>query len=213
MKDVIDLPPNLTPRLRVLEFLSTLVLVLSALFFIWMWSSDLRHNFTFSTLLILIRWCVAGVFFFFRYFPKSLSVTPAAWITAFLGMVMPFQYHPMPPPHEDNLLGLVLQCSGLTVQIISLISLNRSFGVVAANRGIKTRGAYRLVRHPLYLGYDLNELGLIINNFTWWNVCVFVATFSTQVVRIFEEEKILLRDSSYAHYAQKVRFRLIPFVF
>ena len=44
------------------------------------------------------------------------------------------------------MLGLTLTCYGFW-------SLGRSFGVVAANRGIKSRGPYSFVRHPIYLGF------------------------------------------------------------
>ena len=40
---------------------------------------------------------------------------------------------------------------GLYVQISGKLILGRSFGLIAANRGIKVAGPYRIVRHPSML--------------------------------------------------------------
>ena len=39
-------------------------------------------------------------------------------------------------------------------------SLARSFGLAPANRGVKSRGAYAFLRHPMYLGYVVEWIGL-----------------------------------------------------
>ena len=44
------------------------------------------------------------------------------------------------------------QLTGLLVEDGKL-SLGRSFGLMPANRGVVSTGMYRLVRHPIYLGY------------------------------------------------------------
>ena len=36
------------------------------------------------------------------------------------------------------------------LQIAAVLSLNRSFGLLPAHRGVKSDGLYRWVRHPLY---------------------------------------------------------------
>ena len=58
----------------------------------------------------------------------------------------------------------VVQLSGLLVAFLSLATLGRSFGIVAANRGVKTRGPYRFVRHPTYMGYLICYLGYVAEN-------------------------------------------------
>src|SRR5579875_128725 len=58
-------------------------------------------------------------------------------------------------------LGLGLQALGLGVSVLALCALGPSLGIVAADRGVRTRGLYRGVRHPLYAGETLSYLGYL----------------------------------------------------
>lgn len=102
---------------------------------------------------------------------------------------------------------------GLLFAIWSVLSLNRSFGVLPANRGVQTGGPYRIVRHPLYLAYQLVNFGFLINNPTWLGGAIVFLTLGAQVFRALAEEKVLENDPSYMEYEQEVRYRLVPFVF
>ena len=51
---------------------------------------------------------------------------------------------------------------GLYVQISAKVILGRSFGLIAANRGIKVAGPYRIVRHPIYAGYTIIHVGFLL---------------------------------------------------
>src|SRR5437763_13119261 len=58
--------------------------------------------------------------------------------------------------------GTVLLACGLVFAIASVAFLGRCFGVLPDVRGLVTRGPYRLVRHPLYLGELTALLGVAI---------------------------------------------------
>ncbi|WP_372393159.1 isoprenylcysteine carboxylmethyltransferase family protein [Xanthomonas sp. NCPPB 3582] len=103
-----------------------------------------------------------------------------------------------------------LQVAGIIWQIYAKISLGRSFGLLPANRGIVTRGAYRVVRHPIYLGYAVAHLGFLLGSFEWRNLGLFSALWFFQALRILEEEKFLCDDESYLLYMEKTRYRIIP---
>lgn len=105
---------------------------------------------------------------------------------------------------------LLIQFFGLGVTLVAILSLGRSFGVIAANREIKTDWLYRLVRHPLYLGESVFFLGLILTMLNWATLAVFCLQFTCQLLRIREEEALLSQDPTYADYMRRVRFRLIP---
>jgi hypothetical protein len=49
---------------------------------------------------------------------------------------------------------------GMLVQVHAKLVLGRSFGVVAAHRGLKLAGPYRFVRHPMYAGYFVEPPGI-----------------------------------------------------
>jgi protein-S-isoprenylcysteine O-methyltransferase Ste14 len=89
-------------------------------------------------------------------------------------------------------------------------ALNRSFGLVAANRGVKRGGPYRLVRHPMYLGYMTTQLGVLLSAFSFQLLALYTAAWACQILRIFEEEKLLMRDEQYKDLARIVRYRVIP---
>jgi protein-S-isoprenylcysteine O-methyltransferase Ste14 len=97
--------------------------------------------------------------------------------------------------------------------IASLMALNRSVGVVAANRGIKTRGPYAWIRHPLYAGEILFDLSFLISNWSYANGVLILAITLAQVVRSLQEERLLLRDKRYVLYHAEVPYRLVPGVF
>ena len=88
-----------------------------------------------------------------------------------------------------------------------------SFGLVAANRGVKTSGLYRLVRHPVYAGYVLSDCGYVFENPSLRNVALLAVGTIGQLVRITEEERLLAGDHTYRDYCGRVRYRLIPYVY
>lgn len=106
-----------------------------------------------------------------------------------------------------------MQAVGIIWQILSKISLGRSFGLLPANRGIVTRGPYRIVRHPIYLGYLVGHVGFLLAQFGVRNLALIAALYALQLIRIREEEKTLSLSEDYRTYKERVRFRLIPGVY
>jgi protein-S-isoprenylcysteine O-methyltransferase Ste14 len=105
------------------------------------------------------------------------------------------------------------QLAGLALMIASLIALNRSIGIVAADRGVKTGGPYAWVRHPLYAGEIVFLVSFLLANWMLLNAVVVSAVVAGQVVRLFHEEVLLQRDPTYALYQTTVPRRLIPGIF
>lgn len=131
------------------------------------------------------------------------------WLATFAGTVAPLLLRPTDAV-ADLLFGQALQVAGFTLQIAAVLSLNRSFGLLPAHRGVKSNGLYRWVRHPLYSAYLLVFLGYFVNNMSGYNLAIIVAGTGFQMLRILQEEQLLLEYESYAEYARKTRWRLIP---
>jgi protein-S-isoprenylcysteine O-methyltransferase Ste14 len=102
---------------------------------------------------------------------------------------------------------------GLYVQISAKVFLGRSFGLVAANRGIKVTGPYRIVRHPMYAGYTIIHVGFLLSFPSLWNLVLYSTQLAIQMARLLREELLLNQDQSYRDYAARVRYRLIPMIF
>jgi protein-S-isoprenylcysteine O-methyltransferase Ste14 len=117
-------------------------------------------------------------------------------------------YHLIP---ETVAVGL--QITGILIQICAKLTLRRSFGLLPANRGVVVRGPYRVVRHPIYFGYIIRDLGFLLPNFGIQNVIVLTVHLGVQICRIVREERVLSKDSSYREYMSRVRYRLIAGVF
>lgn len=149
---------------------------------------------------------------------EAVEVTPSAkdWVIAVVGSAAPLLQRPTDAmPESIAFLGpvaLVLQVLGASLTIFAALSLGRSYGVVPANRGIKSKGLYRFVRHPIYGSYFIGYLGFFLGNPSVRNAAMLAATFIFQVWRALLEEKVLLHDPEYQAYASRTRRRFIPFV-
>ena len=146
-----------------------------------------------------------------RRLSTEMSMRPADWALATLGTAMPLLVVPV---HGEALASAAvfvpLMLAGSFLQIAAKFTLRRSFGLVAANRGVKVGGPYRLIRHPMYAGYLMIHIGFLIANPSIWNLAIYSAGLAFQIGRILAEEKILSRDAAYREFARAVPYWFIP---
>jgi protein-S-isoprenylcysteine O-methyltransferase Ste14 len=94
--------------------------------------------------------------------------------------------------------------------LVSVLALGRCFGILPEVRGLVTRGPYRLVRHPVYLGELTAAGGLVIAAPTRWNFAVYAVLVAAQAVRMRLEERALAQEfSEYAAYSARTP-RIVP---
>ena len=99
-----------------------------------------------------------------------------------------------------------LPVPGLLLVFWAMISLNRSFSIAPADRGLVWRGAYSLVRHPMYAGEILSLAGVLLSSFSLWNVAIFIFFIASVIWRIYKEESLI---SDYEIYRSEVQWRLL----
>jgi protein-S-isoprenylcysteine O-methyltransferase Ste14 len=143
--------------------------------------------------------------------PLAVSRRPSDWIAAAVGSYVVLLLRPEgAAPAVLAVMGTLLQVLGAAMAAVCILQLGRNFGVVAANRGLTSHGAYAIVRHPLYAAYLTATIGYLIAAPTAWNLWVVVTAITFQLRRIFAEEAVLAATEEYRVYARIVRWRLIP---
>jgi protein-S-isoprenylcysteine O-methyltransferase Ste14 len=145
---------------------------------------------------------------------KARSDKPIDWLLGLTGTILPLLALPIATGAlvPAGLSGAIMFV-GLYIQISAKLVLGRSFGLIAANRGVKVTGPYRLVRHPIYAGYTIIHIGFLLAFPSLWNVLLYSAELAIQIGRVLREELLLSQDHSYRDYATRVRYRLIPMIF
>jgi protein-S-isoprenylcysteine O-methyltransferase Ste14 len=198
------------------RFLSILARAIPASYFtvacIAFWNSFLRTG-KVTSLFWMVSEGVVVVLLVFRRPSSSVSRSPWDWLVGISGSFLVLLVRPTGETVAPDAIGFALQLLGTGFQLYGKIALGRSFGIVAANRGVVSSGPYRLVRHPIYLGYLVTHLGFLLSNASARNVAVYAAAYLFQVARIHAEERLLAADGTYREYLRCVRYRLIPGVY
>jgi protein-S-isoprenylcysteine O-methyltransferase Ste14 len=141
------------------------------------------------------------------------STSTREWLIAFAGTAAPLLATPGGSPLLPVNVIAVIFLVGIVLQVSTKVNLNRSFGIVPANRGVVTTGFYSVVRHPVYASYFIGHMAFLLVNPTLWNLCIYSIELGFQIARMHAEEGLLSRDPAYASYLRNVRYRLVPGVY
>ena len=112
-----------------------------------------------------------------------------------------------------EMLTVALSCAGLAIVIAGKITLGRSFALLPANRGVVSSGVYRIVRHPIYMGYLVTHVAYLAANPSLWNIAALVVADVALMARAVCEEQTLAKDAAYREYQTRVRWRVAPGLF
>jgi protein-S-isoprenylcysteine O-methyltransferase Ste14 len=165
-------------------------------------------------LLLLASEALVVVLTVVRRSPAAVDRSVRARALTTLSLVGPPLVRPAAiAPVAGELFTAGLSAIGLLIVIGGKMSLGRSFGLMPANRGIVSSGLYRLVRHPIYLGYIITHVGFVLAHPTMWNVALLVTADLALLTRAVCEEQTLARAPEYRAYQERVRWRVVPGVF
>ena len=90
--------------------------------------------------------------------------------------------------------------------------LSRSIEVMEGQKVVST-GLYGIVRHPMYTATILMFLAMPLVMGSWWAFLVMIPYVLAIVTRIKDEETLLIKElEGYQEYKEKVRWKLIPYI-
>jgi protein-S-isoprenylcysteine O-methyltransferase Ste14 len=143
---------------------------------------------------------------------RGLHPRLAAFVGAFLVYAIPFF-----PRRElsvsAEMVSTLLVLFGSAAAVIALVSLGRSFSMMAEARRLVTSGPYRFVRHPLYLAEELAILGISMQFFSLTTALILAVQIAFQLRRMQYEEAVLVESfPDYVAYQQRTA-RLLPGIY
>jgi protein-S-isoprenylcysteine O-methyltransferase Ste14 len=116
-------------------------------------------------------------------------------------------------PAWISLLGDVLVAAGLGITMLVVIQNGYAAATVTVETGqtVASGGAYKFVRHPMYVGFVIMIVGMPLALGSYWGLFFVIPSVLALVLRILDEEKLLTKElAGYDEYAQRVRYRLMP---
>lgn len=164
-----------------------------------------------ALLLVAASNLVVVVFVVLRPRPGRISERPLDWLIAVIGTTAPmFAVPAAGPALLPVLASMTLTVLGFGVSFAAKLTLRRNFSIVPARTDIVARGVYRLVRHPMYSGYLLLQLGILTFGFEPRNLVCFAVCWWMLWLRMGREEAVLAEDERYLAYRRRVRARVLP---
>lgn len=118
-------------------------------------------------------------------------------------------------PVSITVLGNVLVFLGLSFAQLVIVQNNYAAANVRveADQPLVSTGLYGVVRHPMYTGTAIMMLGTPLALDSLWGLLCVVASAPVIVARIRDEEQMLTEElAGYTEYKNKVRYRLVPYL-
>lgn len=141
-------------------------------------------------LLLVLRDFAAGYFFFKRK-PAHSKGSTTLTILAYASSAIPLLYFCSSVSSKSLFLASdLLAIVGFLIVVLATVELGTSIGISPANRGLVRSGIYRYIKHPMYLGYVISEIGLVILNPL--NIALFGVSLSLYIFRGLSENRVLI---------------------
>jgi protein-S-isoprenylcysteine O-methyltransferase Ste14 len=144
-----------------------------------------------------------------------MSIVSIGFIAILVVSTLDHRFHWSSVPVPIEIAGDFLVTLGFL--IIFIVFKENTFAsatikLVPGQKVIST-GPYAVVRHPMYSGSLIYLMGIPIALGSWWGVSVLTMMMPVLIWRLFDEEKLLEKNlPGYSEYMDKVKHRLVPFI-
>ena len=118
-------------------------------------------------------------------------------------------------PAAISVIGDVLVALGLGISMNVTIQNGYAAANVKVESGqdLVSTGLYGVVRHPMYFGNVVLMIGIPLALGSYWGLLFVIPGLAVLATRILDEEKVLTQQlAGYRDYAQRVHYRLVPYV-
>jgi protein-S-isoprenylcysteine O-methyltransferase Ste14 len=150
---------------------------------------------------------------------KSQQIIQSLASLFFLGLfIVPgldyrFHWSDVPPAVTVISDGIIVLSFFIIFLVFKENSYTHAVIEVSNEQKVISSGPYSVVRHPMYAGALLLCISTPLALGSWVGLLLSVPMILVIAVRLLDEEKFLDENlSGYQSYRQKVRYRLIPFI-
>jgi protein-S-isoprenylcysteine O-methyltransferase Ste14 len=108
---------------------------------------------------------------------------------------------------------LVAAGLGMALMVVNQNEYAAATITVEAQQPVISTGLYGVVRHPMYAFASLMIVGMPLALDSFWGLVTVAPAIAVFAYRILDEEKALHAElAGYDEYTDKVRYRLVPYV-
>jgi protein-S-isoprenylcysteine O-methyltransferase Ste14 len=108
---------------------------------------------------------------------------------------------------------LVAAGLGMALMVVNQNEYAAATITVEAQQPVISTGLYGIVRHPMYAFASLMIVGMPLALDSYWGLVTVAPAVAVLAYRIIDEEKALHAElAGYDEYTEKVRYRLVPYV-
>lgn len=109
--------------------------------------------------------------------------------------------------------GIVITVLGISIILLSFFKIG-TIPSIKNDGKLSTAGTYRIVRHPIYLGTIISQIGLILLNQALVPLFYLPVSITLYYIMASIEEKDLVKmfGKEYIDFQTKTKFKIIPFI-
>ncbi len=128
-----------------------------------------------------------------------------------------FSYQVIQVGNFSGIAGALVSISGVSFAIWARKTLGENWSATITlkkEHELIQSGPYKIVRHPIYTGFELMILGPAIISGELKGFIALGIVFVSHVFKIMKEEKLMRQQfpNQYVEYSKRVK-RLVPFIF